>query len=266
MSKSKSYAEIATQKKYKNVALDWPDLNNQQNNKIKHRTPVVTTELDPELNVLTNKLERLNTNGSNAVNETEKSRDEIRAERRIRRKCKKDEKREQLFQEKLAQIREPKSQKVQIVDKTVMEKYLTSRKLSPVRCRRQSKLKNHSAIKVDLVDLINTKVVKPIDRSSIQSRQKLKITSGTQCHKGKKSEIRKKKYVSMLKRSILLSRLQRNQMKSKADNEPNNVDSETAISNSNEPIEVETSKNIEVPLNKHSSNSSGVVFSRKFRP
>lgn len=269
----KSYAEITTPSGNKTVGNDWPDLKNQHKIKIKGKgsgksTGSTSEPLNPGLSTLTNAMERLSTGEveqSNTETMAQKSIDEIRAERQLRRRTKKDEKREKLFQQKLVKIREPKSQKIQVVEKIVMETYLTSRKVSPIRNRRQSKCKNHSAVKIDLLDLINTKVVKPIDRSSIQSKQTIKFKTSTQCHKGKKREVLKRKYVSKLKRSILVSRLLRKQLKT-------NV----KIVTNDEGIDLEVPQCSDKELFKITSNDkpttlpaiepSGVKFSRKFRP
>lgn len=261
MDKSKSsYAEIASPNKYTKVAADWPDLRNKPNGKIKPPEVNQTDPSDKQLNDLTdltNAIKRLNTTDASETgtvdNEPLKSRDEIRTERRLRRRHKNDLKREQLLEDKIARLREPKSQKVQVVDPTVMERFLSNRRASPIRNRMAGKSnKSHSAMKINLFDLINTKVVKPIDRSSIQSRSKTKapISSGTQCHKGKRSEVMKKKYVSKLKKNILMSRLQRTEIK---------VAEESNETKSAEATQTTEEKAAESP-------GSGVQFSRKFRP
>lgn len=283
MDKSKSYAKITTSSSYQTDAIDWPSLKNQPKDQIKQRLSVSSVnQSDQDVNKLTNAIERLSTDElakntgitdeeKSSPQDTElsvqqKSRDEVRAERRIRRKNEKLKKKEERLLEKMAQIRQPKSEKIQIVNKAAMDTYLTSRKVSPVRDRKQRKFKSHSAVKIDLLDLINTKVVRPIDRSSIQSRQTGKLTSSTQCHKGKKSEVLKKKYVSKLKRSILASRLLRNQMKSEVTNQQKDVESDVKETD----LKKEESKILDDKLitsNELRSNERiGVQFSRKFRP
>lgn len=264
-----SYAEITAPNSKKTVVNDWPDLKNQHKNKIKRKgtdtsTSIISEELNPELNTLTNAMERLSTEYEVGQSDKEtgpqKSKDEIRAERQVRRRTKNKEKSEKRFQEKLEKIREPKSQKFQVVDQIVMETYLSNRKESPISNRRQTKSKNHSAFKIDLLDLINTKMVQPIDRSSIlQSKKTIKFKSGTQCHKGKKREVLKRKYVSKLKRSILGSRLLRSKLKT-----------EVKVVANDEVIDVEAPQCSDNELFKPTTLSaiepSGVKFSRKFRP
>lgn len=264
MDKSKSYAEISTSNKYITVVNDWPDLKNR----IKRNEAGKATE---ELNTLTTGMERLNTDDVEPNVEetkTQKTRDEIRAERQARRKIKQKEKVEKRMQAKVDQIREPKSQKVQVVDKKFMETYLLSRKKSPTRDRRQGKTKNHSAIKIDLLDLINAKVVKPIDRSSIRRTQTNKSTSITQRHKGKKSEILKKKYVSKIKRSILLSRVLRKEMETELNSGPDDKDIDLSPPECSDKKSAETmSDNKSIVLTTPPPiEPSGVRFSRKFRP
>lgn len=269
MDKSKSFAEVTTAKKYKNVVNDWPDLTNQQKNKI---TQNEAGTIDQTI-TLTNAMERLSTDDvveNNEAAKVQKSKSEIRAERQLRRKNKKIEKNEQRFQEKLAQIREPKSEKLQVVDKIVMDTYLTSRKESPTSDRRQIKSRNRSTVKVDLLDLINTKVVRPIDRSSIQTKQTTKFTSGTQHHKGKKREDMKKKYLTKIKKSILQSRQLRNETKTK-------VEELVGAENLDEKIDLnerQCTENVSLEATETTSNDkstvttlgdSGVKFSRKFR-
>lgn len=266
MNKSKSYAEITTPNENKTAVNDWPDLKSHQKINPKE-TDKSTGSISCQLNTITNAMERLSTDEkeqSNGEATVQKSRDDIRADRQQRRKNKSREKSEKLFQEKLDKIREPKSQKVQVVDKSVMETYLTSRKVSPIRNRRQGKSKSHCAVAIDLLDLINAEVVKPIHRSSIQSKPIAKFKSGTQCHKGKKREGRKRKYVSKLKRSILLSRLLRNQLKTQVKvmangedvdlKEPQFSDKESSTATTNDKLN-------NLPTNE----PSGVKFSRKFR-
>lgn len=264
MDKSKSYADVTTPNKYKTVVNDWPDLKNRLKQ-------TGAGKLNPALNSLTNAMERLST-GEIQQNiedkKSHKSKEEIRADRQVRRKIKQNEKVEKRFQEKVAHIREPKSQKVQVVDKHFMETYLISRKASPIRDRRQSKSKSHSAVKIDLLDLINAKVVKPIDKSSIRRKQTNKSTSVTQRHKGKKSEIQKKKYVSKIKRSILLSRVLRKQMTVEVKSEADDKGSDLNNPQCNDKLTLESK-----PANKSivlttspSIEPSGVQFSRKFRP
>lgn len=274
MDKSKSYAEITTRNQYKNVVNEWPDLKEKQKNKIKREGigKCADGSRSDELITLTSAMERLNTDEIERNDEaieaakTLKSRDEIRIERQLRRKSKKIEKNEQRLQDKLAHIREPKSQKVQVVDEIVMETYLKSRKLSPTRNRRQNKSKNRSAIKIDLLDLINTKVVRPIDKSTMQSRQTIKLPTGTQRHKGKKSEVLKKKYVSKVKRSILQSR-QLRQLRNEIETEVKNVSAgDKSISHDKEQecshrAPLETKSNDELIV-----TTPCVKFSRKFRP
>ncbi|XP_037035827.1 selenocysteine insertion sequence-binding protein 2 [Bradysia coprophila] len=272
MDKSKSYAEITTPNNYQNVVNDWPELKNQSKSQIKQKEPVNSAnQSDPEnqeVNTLTNAIQRLSTVDRLQTTEVvgeQKSRDDIRAERRIRRKNDKLKKKDEHLQQKITQIREPKSQKIQIVDKAALDTYVNSRKLSPVRDR-QRKFKSHSTVKIDLLDLINTKIVRPIDRSSIQSRQTGKLTSSTQRHKGKKSEVLKKKYVSPLKRSILSSRLLRNQLKSEATSQPHDVDSDLKDTDSNN-VDPKRLDDKPTTLNELPSiEPTGFQFSRKFRP
>lgn len=268
---SKSWAEVTTPSKYKNAISDWPNLSNQNKSKAQgNEDCAVTDSLSDEI---TNLIEGLSTNDTEekkSENQSDKSREEIRDERKLRRKAKKIEKNEKLFQQKLAQIREPKTQKIKLVDKAVMENYLANRNIISCNKSRRSKFKNNTAVKVDLVDLINAQVVKPIDRSFIQSKQTTKLTNNTQRHKGKKREYQKKKYVSKLKRSILLSRLQRNPIKlnvSNEDVEPTNTDLKVPEVNDKESLD--KGKNETSSSDKFSqitSLSSTVKFSRKFRP
>lgn len=258
----KSYADVTLPNKHKRVVNDWPGLTKQ---KKKKKTGEKSDQLNFQLNSVTDAMERLSTKEvahTTEVATVQKPRDEIKVERQLRRRNKADEKKEKKLQEKITQIREPKSQKVQVVDKGVMDAYLKSRKLSPIRNRKQGKTKNNSAVKINLLDLMNNKVVKPIDRTFIQSQKTSKLKSGTQIHKGKKKEGSKKKYVSKLKKSILLSREIRNQMKMVTDEigtldckDPQFSNMETTETTSND-------KSITLPL----EGSSYVKFSRKFRP
>lgn len=264
---SKSWAEVTTPSKYKSNVNDWPDLNNQHKSSAQENENCGTaSSSDPISNVM-ERLSIKDVEEKNQETQSYRSREEITTERKLRRKAKKIVKDEKLFQQKLSQIREPKTQKVKIVDKAVMETYLANQNISFSKNRR-GKFKNHSAVKVNLVDLINAQVVKPIDRTFIQSKQTTKSTNTTQRHKGKKREYQKKKYVSKLKKIILLSRLQRNTMKINVDNkvvEPTITDfnvpecSESFEKERNETTSSE--KSIEI-----TSLPSAVKFSRKFRP
>lgn len=273
MDKSKSFAEVTTAKKYKNVVNDWPDLMNQQKNKITQNEAGKSTGSTIDQTItLTKAMERLSTDDvveNIKAAKVEKSKEEIRAERQLRRKSKKIEKAEQRFQEKLAQIREPKSQKLQVVDKMVMDTYLTSSKETPTSDRRQIKSRNRTSVKIDLLDLINSKVVRPIDRSAIQSKKTTKFTSGTQHHKGKKREDMKKKYLTKLKRSILQSRHLRKEMKTKVEESVGAEDLEKLDLNERQCTENVSLEAAEATSNDKSTETtlggSGVKFSRKFR-
>lgn len=263
---SKSWADIATPNKYKKVIDDWPEIKCQNKSKSEKPHPnsqSISTECTSnQINELTNVMDRLSTQDveqpPNDGNNSSKSKEEIRAERKVRRKAKQIEKEQKRFEEKLAKIREPKTQKVKIVDRLVMEKYLHDQEICP--SERKSKI--HSAVKVDLSELINVQMVKPVDRSHIRSRQTMKLTNTTQRHKGKKRENQKKKYVSKLKRSILLSRFLRKQK--------SNDDNVVVLTTSHcSARESSTKEPNEIPLVEETPEiippSSGIKFSRKFR-
>lgn len=289
---SKSWADVTTQNQYKGTKNDWPDLSNQTNqhkSNIKQDDDYSNTSTPPvnfseRMHSLTNVLEQMSTNDAEQnKHETQahKSRDDIRAERKVRRKVKKIEKDERLFQEKLAQIREPKTQKIKIVDQNAMETYLANQKINSNRNRR-TKSKN-SVVKVNLLDVLNVQVVRPIDRSCFQNRQTIKLTSSTQQHKGKKSQFKKKKYVSRLKRSILLSRRLRNQVKPNVDSvvvEPTSTNledpqdnKESLTKDQNKTTKNDDTTEITTITSTESYKSTeittlppNVKFSRKFRP
>lgn len=271
---SKTWAEVTTPNKYKTTESDWPDLNIQSKNHIQGKEDVIVSAEDnssDQINTLTNAMERISTKDTEQENQEttcHKSRDEIKAERKLRRKAKQIEKEERHLQEKLAQIREPKTQKVKLVDKVVMETYLLNQQKSSNR-NRQSKSKNHSAVKVNLLDLINAEVVKKIDKPLIQNKKTIKLTSITQRHKGKKREIQRKKYVSKLKKSILLSRSIRKQIRSNEGNvvpEQASVDLAAAEPNDKGSFVNDQNETTSCDKSPEIVQLPGVKFSRKFRP
>ncbi|KAJ6636389.1 Selenocysteine insertion sequence-binding protein 2 [Pseudolycoriella hygida] len=263
MNNSKSWAEVTT-RKYKKCVNDWPDLNKSHDIQLKQQVTDATTESTSDrLDNVTKDMERLSTQEVEQKKEEidEKSRDEIRAQRQLRRKVKQKEREEKRLQEKIAEIREPKSEKVRIVDKTVMETYLRNQATASAR-NSHAKSKSHSAVKVDLMHLLDAKMVKPVDKAFIQSKETARPTFKTQCHKGKKREIEKKKYVTKLKRSILLSRELRQQTKTEVKGSESD---EVKVSQStDEPLIEGTTENRTNVI--HTSNAAKVQFSRKFRP
>lgn len=198
-----------------------------------------------------------------------RTREQILADRKERKQQIRHQKSIESYQQKLQKIRQPKSDKIQLITTQTKDRFdqSTSLILAPVIQQRSTQTKRITAanIEINLFDLISSATAKkkplPNDRRCRNGNRKLmKLNAVTMIkrHKGKKREIPKKKWFSRMKKSILLSRqLRKQQSKNEIENKP--VDDDKQI--------IETK---EIPLVQPVSSAKEevmhqIIFSRKFR-
>lgn len=155
--------------------------------------------------------------------------------RKARKEAEKQKKQAKRYEEQLKKIRGPKSQKIQMIDESFLEKYHTAQALPPgptLKTKKRSKKTPSDVVQINLSDCIRDRL-SLVDKGEIGSGGELKalvkpvvppiaiIQPAIVLHKGKQRETPKEKKLSKLKKEII------NNRKSKQDGQQQPVDGET---------------------------------------
>lgn len=271
-----------------NQSEQWPDISTAKKSKRKTQNVNNFKNSQLELNTTENrqlnkKIEQSGKRDTELVSDYDRTadtrtREQIQEERAKRKADQAQQKIEQTYQQQVANRRSNKSEKIKLIDSETMTKMINhqhkddTRNLSTVQRISSNKTKRKiQKLEISLMDL----VIDTTKRKQQQQQQKsLEIRLKTrgnadrviQRNKGKKREIPKKKWLSSLKKSILLSR-QLNREQLKMENETKK--DEVADLKTEEGPDKENDKEQDVVLSVPSINtpeSDVYKFSRKFRP
>lgn len=152
------------------------------------------------------KLETLSLNSTSNVEHIvdNRSREQILADRKVRRNEKKNTLRLQKQQDMINSIRAPKSEKITIIKESVLLAYKQSDN-APSPNKKKTKRRE-----VNFVDILKVQIENPMQPKTIANtntkKDKHQDPTVIVRNKGKKREIPAKKYIHPLKRNILLSR------------------------------------------------------------
>ncbi|KXJ69896.1 hypothetical protein RP20_CCG025481 [Aedes albopictus] len=138
--------------------------------------------------------------------------------RKARKEAEKQKKQAKRYEEQLKKIRGPKSQKIQMIDESFLEKYHTAQALPPgptLKTKKRSKKTPSDVVQINLSDCIRDRL-SLAEKGETGSGGELKalvkpvvpiaITQPIVLHKGKQREVPKEKKLSKLKKDIINNR------------------------------------------------------------
>ncbi|XP_062562188.1 selenocysteine insertion sequence-binding protein 2 [Armigeres subalbatus] len=156
--------------------------------------------------------------------------------RKARKEAEKQKKQAKRYEEQLKKIRGPKSQKIQMIDESFLEKYHTAQALPPgptLKTKKRSKKTPSDVVQINLSDCIRDRL-SLVEKGEVGSGGELKalikpvvpiaITQPIVLHKGKQREVPKEKKLSKLKKEIINNRKVKQDGQLKVDAESGNPD------------------------------------------
>ncbi|XP_055614271.1 selenocysteine insertion sequence-binding protein 2 [Uranotaenia lowii] len=137
--------------------------------------------------------------------------------RKARKEAEKQKKQAKKYEEQLKKIRGPKSQKIQIIDESFLEKYHTAQALPPgpaLKTKKRSKKTPSDLVQINLSDCIRDRLnlggAEGTGNGELKTLIKpvvpVVINQPLVMHKGKQREVPKEKKLSKLKKDILNNR------------------------------------------------------------
>ncbi|XP_058823577.1 selenocysteine insertion sequence-binding protein 2 [Topomyia yanbarensis] len=138
--------------------------------------------------------------------------------RKARKEAEKQKKQAKKYEEQLKKIRGPKSQKIQIIDESFLEKYNHAQSLPPgpsLKTKKRSKKTPSDLVQINLSDCIRDRLslvekgegkVGGETRTVLTPVVPIAITQPMVLHKGKQREVPKEKKLSRLKKDIVNNR------------------------------------------------------------
>ncbi|XP_053695655.1 selenocysteine insertion sequence-binding protein 2 [Sabethes cyaneus] len=138
--------------------------------------------------------------------------------RKARKEAEKQKKQAKKYEEQLKKIRGPKSQKIQIIDESFLEKYNNAQSLPPgpsLKTKKRSKKTPSDIVQINLSDCIRDRLSlaergdgKPggETKTVVKPVVPIAITQPIVLHKGKQREVPKEKKLTRLKKEIINNR------------------------------------------------------------
>lgn len=200
-----------------------------------------------------------------------RSRDEILAERRVRKTQIRQQKAIDSYHKKLAEIREPKTDKLKVIasaDKQKFDRQKESADSNAVKRLTLPVAKRSTTIEVNLLDLVAKKPVqqKKMRRDRYRKLRRTQPLTVIKRHKGKKREIPKKKWLSRLKKSVLRARqLRRERCAGEQPEQQSVFEIAETQPIEEQPASVVIRKEEQMPSCSPATLCCDIQFSRKFR-